>query len=105
TAVHPPGRFGELSLSGAAVRGFNEKPQTEGGFINGGYMVCSRTLFDYLPDDPGMLMEQTPMRDMAAAGALGAYPPTGFWQPMDTYQEFVLLNQLWDSGRAPWKVW
>jgi glucose-1-phosphate cytidylyltransferase len=105
TAVHPPGRFGELSLTGSAVRGFNEKPQTEGGFINGGFMVCSRKLFDYLPDDPGMMMEQAPMRDLAAAGALGAYQHAGFWQPMDTYQEFVLLNQLWESGRAPWKLW
>ena len=105
TAVHPPGRFGELSLNGASVRGFNEKPQTEGGFINGGYMVCSRRIFDFLPDDPGMMMEQSPMQDMAAASALGAYQHTGFWQPMDTYQEFVLLNRLWDSGQAPWKTW
>jgi len=105
TAVHPPGRFGELSLHDSTVLGFNEKPQTEGGFINGGYMVCSRKLFDYLPDDPSVMMEQSPMQAMSAAGVLGAYQHTGFWQPMDTYQEFVLLNRLWDSGQAPWKVW
>jgi len=105
TAVHPPGRFGELSLNGSTVRGFNEKPQTEGGFINGGYMVCSRKLFAYLPDDPSVMMEQSPMQAMSADGVLGAYQHTGFWQPMDTYQEFVLLNRLWDSGQAPWKVW
>lgn len=105
TAVHPPGRFGELSLQQSGVCGFNEKPQAEGGFINGGFMVCSRDLFDFLPDDPGVMMEQSPMQDMAAAGVLGAYRHLGFWQPMDTYQEFGLLNRLWDSGKAPWKIW
>jgi glucose-1-phosphate cytidylyltransferase len=105
TAVHPPGRFGELSLDDAVVRGFNEKPQAEGGFINGGFMVCSRGMLDYLPDDPGVMLEQSPMQRMAADGKLGAYRHTGFWQPMDTYQEFVLLNRLWEGGKAPWKLW
>lgn len=105
TAVHPPGRFGELNVSDSEVRGFNEKPQTEGGFINGGYMVCSQRMFDFLPDDPGMMLEQSPMQRMAADGMLGAYAHAGFWQPMDTYQEFVLLNRLWETGKAPWKVW
>ena len=105
TAVHPPGRFGELNLTASGVQSFNEKPQTEGGFINGGYMVCNRRLFDFLPDDPGVMLEQAPMQRMAAEGVLGAYSHTGFWQPMDTFQEFQLLNRLWDSGKAPWKVW
>lgn len=106
TAVHPPGRFGELGLApDATVHGFNEKPQAEGGYINGGYMVCSRKLFEYLPDDPGMMLEQAPMREMTAAGVLGAYQHEGFWQPMDTFQEFNLLNRLWDTGKAPWKLW
>ena len=105
-AMHPPGRFGELGLDGDnAVQGFNEKPQAEGGFINGGYMVCSRRLFDYLPDDPGMMLERAPMKQLTADGQLSAYKHNGFWQPMDTYQEFSLLNQLWESGNAPWKVW
>jgi len=104
TAVHPPGRFGELSANGGTVYGFNEKPQAEGGLINGGYMVCSRRIFDYLPDDPSIMLEQTPMQRLAADGALGAYTHTDFWQPMDTYQEFVLLNRLWESGQAPWKT-
>jgi len=106
TAVHPPGRFGEIGLeSDFTVRGFNEKPQTEGGYINGGFMVCSRKLFAHLPDDPGMMLEQAPMRDMTAAGALGAYQHEGFWQPMDTFQEYSMLNRMWDTGKAPWKVW
>lgn len=106
TAVHPPGRFGEMGvLSNHTVKGFNEKPQAEGGFINGGYMVCSRKLFVYLPDDPGMMLEQASMKGMAAAGLLGAFQHAGFWQPMDTLQEYSLLNRLWDGGSAPWKIW
>ena len=106
TAVHPPGRFGELSLNeSATVRGFNEKPQTEGGYINGGYMICNRKLFDYLPDDPGMMLEQSPLATLTATGQLGGYRHEGFWQPMDTFQEFNLLNNLWTQGKAPWKVW
>ncbi len=106
TSVHPPGRFGELGLAAdSTVRGFNEKPQAEGGYINGGYMVCSRELFKYLPDDPGMMLEQAPMKNLTKDGQLSAYRHEGFWQPMDTYQEYSLLNRLWDSGRAPWKIW
>ena len=106
TAVHPPGRFGKLGLSSdGAVEGFNEKPQTEGGFINGGYMVCNRKLFDYLPDDPKMMLEQEPMQRLTADRQLHSFTHDGFWQPMDTFQEFTLLNNLWDSGKAPWKVW
>jgi glucose-1-phosphate cytidylyltransferase len=106
TAVHPPGRFGELALNeDSAISSFNEKPQTEGGYINGGYMVCSRGLFDYLPDDPGVMLEQSPLKTLAAKGQLGAYRHKGFWQPMDTYQEYTLLNSMWDGGKAPWKTW
>ena len=97
---------GELALSeDQTVSGFNEKPQAEGGFINGGFMVCSRELFFYLPDDPGMMLEAEPMQRLTADGKLGAYSHTGFWQPMDTFQEFNLLNRLWSEKRAPWKIW
>jgi len=106
TAVHPPGRFGELGMDQTGlVRGFNEKPQAEGGYINGGYMVCNRRIFAYLPDDPGMMLEQAPMRQLTADGQLAAFRHEGFWQPMDTFQEFNLLNNLWKKGNAPWKVW
>jgi len=106
TAVHPPGRFGELSLGGdGTVHGFNEKPQTESGFINGGYMVCDRRLFDYLPDDPSMMLEQDPMKNLVRDNELDAYKHEGFWQPMDTFQEYNLLNKLWVDQKAPWKVW
>ncbi|MFH1066665.1 MAG: glucose-1-phosphate cytidylyltransferase [bacterium] len=106
TAVHPPGRFGEVGIDkGNHIHSFNEKPQTESGYINGGYMVCSRAMFDYLPNDPGMMLEQDPMKKLTAEGKLGAYCHKGFWQPMDTFQEFNFLNNLWNSGKAPWKVW
>ena len=106
SAVHPPGRFGELGINDDnTIHGFNEKPQAEGGYINGGYMVCSRSIFNYLPDDPEMMLEQSPMKQMTADGKLSAFKHDGFWQPMDTFQEFNLLNKLWDDGKAPWKVW
>ena len=106
TGVHPPGRFGELRIeSGNKVVAFNEKPQAEGGYINGGYMVCSREIFRYLPDDPGMMLERRPMDEMIRDGRLAVCPHEGFWQPMDTFQEFQLLNQLWKEERAPWKIW
>lgn len=106
TGVHPPGRFGELGIGDdATVTHFNEKPQSEGGYINGGYMVCNRRLFDYLPDDPGMMLERAPMDALVRARELSVYQHDGFWQPMDTYQEFMLLNSMWAKGAAPWKVW
>jgi glucose-1-phosphate cytidylyltransferase len=106
TAVHPPGRFGELSVKGdRRVIAFNEKPQVEDGYINGGFMVCDRRIFDYLPDDPSLMLEQAPMKTLAKDGKLGAFAHKGFWQPMDTFQEYSLLNRLWEDGLAPWKVW
>jgi len=106
TAVHPPGRFGEIGLNDdSSVQGFNEKPQTESGYINGGYMVCNARVFDYLAAHPGTMFEQEPLRQVTAEGHLAAYKHNGFWQPMDTFQEFTLLNALWEKGAAPWKVW
>ena len=104
-AVHPPGRFGELGISGSGVTSFNEKPQTEASYINGGYMVCNRDIFNYLPEDPGMMLEQSPMRDMVKDGKLGVFKHGGFWQPMDTYAEFTYLNRIWNENQAPWKIW
>lgn len=106
TAVHPPGRFGEIGFGAdESVHGFNEKPQTETGYINGGYMVCSMGIFRHLEAHPGTMFEQESLRQITAEGQLGAYKHTGFWQPMDTFQEFTLLNALWEKGAAPWKVW
>jgi glucose-1-phosphate cytidylyltransferase len=105
TGVRPPGRFGELQVSNGVVTNFFEKPQTSGGRINGGFFVANRSLFKYLRDDPTIMFEQQPLNDLSRDGQLGCYSHDGFWQPMDTYQEFMLLNRMWDEARAPWKVW
>lgn len=106
TAVHPPGRFGDLNLDeDDRVTGFNEKPQAEGGWINGGFFAVSRRVFDYLGNVDDVMLERGPLGDLAAKGDLAAYRHEGFWQPMDTYQEFLFLNRLWRENRAPWKIW
>ena len=106
TAVHPPGRFGELDLTkDNSVYSFFEKPQVETGWISGGYFVASTKLFDYIEEGDNVTFEQEPVRAIAKAGHLMGFRHTGFWQPMDTYQEFMLLNRLWAEGQAPWKVW
>ena len=105
TAVRPPGRFGELGMDGNRVATFNEKAQAGGGWINGGYFVLSNRVFDYLHDSERVMFEHAPMRRLASEGELMAFHHEGFWQPMDTYQEYLLLNQLWSEGRAPWKRW
>lgn len=105
-AVHPAGRFGSLRIEDdGRIHTFSEKPQFDEAYVNGGYMVCSHTLLDYLPDDPGVMLERKPMDDLVRDGQLNAYMHEGFWQPMDTYQEAQFLNQLWNTGKAPWKVW
>lgn len=107
TAVHPPGRFGEMSLAEEGdVREFNEKPQVESGWINGGYFVASSRVFAYLGEDADrMMLEQEPIRRVTADRQLMAYRHSGFWQPMDTFTEYTLLNRLWREGQAPWRVW
>lgn len=106
SAVHPAGRFGALRIhEDGSIHSFNEKPQFEDAFVNGGYMVCERRLFDYLPDDPSIMLERQPMEKLVDDGELHSYRHDGFWQPMDTYQESMHLNQLWAKREAPWKVW
>jgi len=106
SAVHPAGRFGELRIQDdGSILTFSEKPQFEEAHVNGGYMVCSYKLFDYLPDDPMIMLERQPMEKLVQDGQLHAYRHKGFWQPMDTYQESQYLNQLWNDGIAPWKIW
>ncbi len=104
TAVHPPGRFGELVLAGDRVDQFVEKPQVSDGWINGGFMVLEREAIEgYIPDDDVML-EREPIAALADAGELMAYRHEGFWQPMDTPRERDLLEELWAAGDAPWTV-
>jgi len=105
TGVRPPGRFGELQISNGVVKTFFEKPQASGGRINGGYFVANRGIFRYFDDDPGLVFEQGPLPALSRDGELACFVHDGFWQPMDTYQEFMLLNRLWSDQRAEWKIW
>ena len=105
TGVRPPGRFGELVSKEGQVVEFNEKPQTTGGRISGGFFVASSRLFDYLNDDEGLVFEQEPMRRLVVDGELMVYEHDTFWQPMDTSREYKLLNELYEKGRAPWVSW
>ncbi len=106
TGVRPPGRFGELRVEGSSVKAFNEKPQVSGGYINGGFFVMSNQIFNrYLNDREDLVLEREPLEKLAADSQLEMFCHDGFWQPMDTPREFQLLNELWDSGKAPWQVW
>ncbi len=107
TAVHPTGRFGEIELSGQRVASFAEKPQTGSGYINGGFMVLERAfLARYLADDnPEAVLEKDALARCAAEGQLAAFCHEGFWQCMDTQREHQYLEELWESGAAPWAVW
>lgn len=103
-AVQPPGRYGALQLDGARVSGFMEKPRGDGGRINGGFFVLSPRCLDFIKDDDSS-WETEPLDALAAKGQLMAFAHDGFWQPMDTLRDKNLLEGLWDSGKAPWKVW
>jgi glucose-1-phosphate cytidylyltransferase len=106
TAVQPPGRFGAFTIGEDADRidGFREKPAGDGAWINGGFFVLEPQVFDYIEGDD-TVWEQSPMERLAHDGQLAAYRHRGFWQPMDTLRDKTFLNELWESGRAPWKVW
>jgi len=104
TAVRPPGRFGALDLEGSRVTRFTEKPLGDGGWINGGYFVLSPKIFDYIEGDQ-TLWENEPLKRLATEHQLAAYFHEGFWQPMDTVRHKQILEDLWASGAAPWKIW
>jgi len=109
TGVHPPGRFGEMRCdANGLVSGFNEKPQVSSGCISGGYFVCRRELFDYLDFFNGrddLVFEQEPMNRLVADQQMMVYKHAGFWQPMDTHREYLLLNKLYENKKAPWMKW
>ena len=104
TAVLPPGRFGALEMGGNKVHSFREKPKGDGAMINGGFFVLSPQVIDYITDDK-TIWEREPLERLAEEGELAAYPHHGFWQPMDTLRDKMHLEELWESGKAPWKVW
>ncbi len=104
TAVQPPGRYGALDMDGEAVLGFIEKPKGDGGRINGGFFVLSPKCLDYIAGD-ATSWEADSLVKLATDGELAAFEHAGFWQPMDTLREKIHLEELWQSNKAPWKVW
>ena len=104
TAVRPPARYGHLELDGDAIREFSEKPQTREGWINGAYFVLEPGVFDYIENDATQ-WEKEPLENLAADGQLMAYRHTSFWQCMDTLREKYILENFWNSGDAPWRIW
>jgi len=104
TATQPPGRFGALQLEKGRVSHFLEKPIGDGNFINGGFFVLSPKVFDYIEDD-ATVWERAPMEGLAYENQMSAFVHQGFWQPMDTLRDKTVLEELWSSGKAPWKVW
>ena len=104
TSTFPPGRFGAIETDGSLVRSFIEKPRGEDGLINAGFFVLNREVFDYIADD-ATTWEHQPLRNLASDGQLMTYVHRGFWRPMDTLRDSVMLNDLWNSGEAPWKIW
>ncbi|MCP3924067.1 MAG: glucose-1-phosphate cytidylyltransferase [Desulfobacterales bacterium] len=104
TAVQPPGRFGALSMNGTEIRKFQEKPRGEGGWINGGFFVLEPEVFDYIEND-NTTWEKEPLEKLAAENSLHAFKHEGFWQPMDTLRDKIKLEEYWETGKPPWKVW
>ena len=104
TATQPPGRFGALNLKGSNVVSFQEKPQGDGSWINGGFFVLSPKVLDYIKDDQS-IWEREPMEQLAQEGQMVAHFHSGFWQPMDTLRDKMHLEELWASDKAPWKIW
>ncbi|WP_097460144.1 glucose-1-phosphate cytidylyltransferase [Mangrovitalea sediminis] len=103
-ATYPPGRFGALDIQNKQVMNFKEKPKGDNVMINGGFFVLKPKVLDYLTDD-STVWEQEPLMNLAEDGELMAYEHHGFWQPMDTLRDKNLLEELWESGKAPWKTW
>ncbi|MBW4470148.1 MAG: glucose-1-phosphate cytidylyltransferase [Stenomitos rutilans HA7619-LM2] len=106
TAVQPPGRFGAISLTKeqTKIKQFHEKPEGDGAWINGGYFVLEPEVIDYIEDDT-VMWEHEPLKKIAHDGKLAAFRHDGFWQPMDTLKDKNYLDDLWQKGKAPWKVW
>jgi len=104
TAVQPPGRYGALYMEGSRVAGFTEKPRGDGGLINGGFFVLAPSILDLIDGDRSS-WEGEPLVELASRGELMAFEHRGFWQPMDTLRDKNLLEELWQTGQAPWKIW
>jgi glucose-1-phosphate cytidylyltransferase len=104
TAIQPPGRYGSLMIEGQQVKAFQEKPEGDGSWVNGGFFVLSPQVIDYI-EGPDTVWEREPLERLSRQNELAAFKHRGFWQPMDTLRDKTLLEHLWTSGEAPWKVW
>lgn len=104
TAVYPPGRFGALNISDGKVHSFKEKPKGDGSRVNGGFFVLSPKVLDLITGDD-TIWEEEPMEILAKKGEMSSFQHNGFWQPMDTLRDKNYLEKLWDTGKAPWKIW
>jgi glucose-1-phosphate cytidylyltransferase len=104
TGVQPPGRFGALEVEGTKVSGFQEKPDGDGSWVNGGFFVLEPAVFNLVEND-STIWERSPLETLASSDQLSIYKHSGFWQPMDTLRDKLHLEELWESGKAPWKVW
>ena len=103
-AVQPPGRFGAIDIQDNRITRFEEKPSGDGSWINGGFFILEPSVFDYIEGD-ATVWERDPLEALARDGQLSAYMHAGFWQPMDTLRDKLKLEELWQNGHAPWKVW
>lgn len=106
TAYKPNGKFGALEIDNAgAVNAFTEKPAGDGMWINAGYFICEPEVFSYITEGDSTIFEKAPLENLAKDGKMHSYKHTGFWKPMDTLRDNTELNEMWDSGKAPWKKW
>ena len=106
TAVQPDGRFGSLEIgANSEISSFTEKPKGDGAWINGGFFVCEPTVFDYNENRDNSVFEKSPQENIAKDGELNSYKHTGFWKPMDTMRDKIMLNNLWNENKATWKLW
>ena len=104
TSTYPPGRFGAIDIEGDTVKNFKEKPKGDGAMVNGGFFVLSPKVISKISDDSSV-WEQEPLMTLAQEGSLMAFRHEGFWQPMDTLRDKLYLEEMWQTNKAPWKVW
>jgi glucose-1-phosphate cytidylyltransferase len=105
TGVHPTSRYGEITVDGGVALEFNEKPTVPEGVVSGGFFVFQKEVFDYLDENPALLLEHAPLQNLARDNQLAVYVHEGYWEPMDTYRDYLHLNKLWRDGSPPWKLW
>ncbi|MCM1989307.1 glucose-1-phosphate cytidylyltransferase [Oceanirhabdus seepicola] len=103
TGVHPTSSFGVIEVENGIAKSFKEKPK-QGGFINGGFMVLNKKIYDYIPEEDCMFVQQ-PLKNIAKDGELAVFEHNGFWTAIDTLKDLLMVNELWNSGKRPWEVW